>query len=205
MSQPVSWGPRRAERADAARNRRLLLATAREIIARQGPDKLTMDGLAECAGLGKGTVFRRFGTRAGIFQALLDDDERDFQQHVLTGPPPLGPGAPPLERLIAYGRARIDFLIAHREIARTALDGGRERAPAESSTPMSRPHIRLLLGQAQLGAADLDILAIQLTAALDGPLLFYLSSDILARTAPLVSERLGLGWEQLVHRVCRPL
>jgi AcrR family transcriptional regulator len=202
MSRPVSWGPRRAERADAARNRRLLMATAREIISEQGPDKLTMDGLADCAGLGKGTVFRRFGTRAGIFQAMLDDDERDFQEQVLSGPPPLGPGAPPLDRLIAYGRARIDFLIGHREIARAAL-AGRERTPAGSSTPMSREHIRFLLGQARLGAADLDILATQLTAALDGPLLLYLSSD-LAETAPQVSERLGRGWEELIYRVGRP-
>ena len=150
MNQPVTWGPPRAERADAARNRRLLLVTAREIIAGQGAGQLTMDGLAERAGLGKGTVFRRFGTRAGIFAALLDDDERDFQEQVLAGPPPLGPGAPPLDRLIAYGRARIDFLIGHREIARGALDG-RERVPAGSQTPMSREHIRFLLGEMSLG------------------------------------------------------
>src|SRR6202007_1710536 len=50
MSQPVTWGPPPAERADAARNRRLLLATARELVAREGADKLTMDGLAERAG-----------------------------------------------------------------------------------------------------------------------------------------------------------
>jgi hypothetical protein len=59
-----------------------------KMCAEQGADKITMDGLAERAGLGKGTVFRRFGTRAGIFQALLDDDERDFQQRVLNGPGP---------------------------------------------------------------------------------------------------------------------
>jgi len=205
MNQPVTWGSPRAERADAARNRRLLLVTAREIIAGQGAGQLTMDGLAERAGLGKGTVFRRFGTRAGIFQALLDDDERDFQKQVLAGPPPLGPGAPPLDRLIAYGRARIDFLIGHREIARAALDG-RERIPAGSQTPMSREHIRFLLREMSLGAdpkTDLDVLATQLTAALDGPLLLYLSSAILTQAAPQVSERLGRGWEDLIHRVCR--
>jgi AcrR family transcriptional regulator len=201
MEEPVTWGPPRAERADAARNRRLLLATAREIITGQGVAKLTMDGLAERAGLGKGTVFRRFGTRAGIFAALLDDDERHFQEQVLSGPPPLGPGAPPLDRLIAYGRARIEFLIGHREIARAALDG-RESVPAGSQTPMSRAHIRFLLGQIRLGAADLDVLATQLTAALDGPLLLYLSSATLAETAPQISERLGCGWEDLVQRVC---
>jgi AcrR family transcriptional regulator len=206
MNQPVTWGSPPAERADAARNRRLLLVTAREIIAGQGAGKLTMDGLAERAGLGKGTVFRRFGTRAGIFAALLDDDERDFQKQVLAGPPPLGPGAPALDRLIAYGRARIDFLIGHREIARAALDG-RERVPAGSQTPMSREHIRFLLREMSLGAdpkTDLDVLATQLTAALDGPLLLYLSSAILTQAAPQVSERLGRGWEDLIQRVCRP-
>ena len=204
MSQPVDWGPPPAERADAARNRRLLLATAREMLAAHGADKLTMDGLAERAGLGKGTVFRRFGTRAGIFQALLDDDERAFQQQVLSGPPPLGPGAPPLDRLTAYGRARIGFLISNREIARAAIDG---RDPVRPGTegPMSRGHIRLLLGQLQLGASDLDVLATQLTAALDGPLLLYLSSDALAGdAADNVAERLARGWEDLIRRVARP-
>src|SRR6201982_466719 len=123
MSEPVAWGSPPAERADAARNRRRLLATARGVSGGEGAGSLTMDALAERAGLGKGTVFRRFGTRAGIFQALLDDDERGFQEQVLSGPPPLGPGAPPLDRLIAYGRARTGFLIDHRDIARAALDG----------------------------------------------------------------------------------
>ncbi|MFY9864069.1 MAG: TetR/AcrR family transcriptional regulator, partial [Trebonia sp.] len=152
---------------------------------------------------GKGTVFRRFGTRAGIFAALLDDDERAFQEQVLAGPPPLGPGAPPLDRLIAYGRARIDFLIGRRKIARAALDG-REQVPAGSQTPMSREHIRFLLREMSLGAADLDVLATQLTAALDGPLLLSLSSAILTQAALQVSERLGRGWQDLIQRVCRP-
>ena len=203
MEQPqVSWGAPHAERADAARNRQHLLATARRMLAEQGAEKVTMDALAERAGLGKGTVFRRFGTRAGIFAALLDDDERDFQEQVLAGPPPLGPGAPPLDRLIAYGRARIDFLIGHREVARAALDS-RERVPAGSQTPMSREHIRFLLGEMSVGCADLDVLATQLTAALDGPLLLYLSSAILSQAASQVSERLGRGWEDLIQRVCR--
>jgi len=203
MGQPVTWGSPPAERADAARNRRLLLAAARELIAEEGADRLTMDALAARAGLGKGTVFRRFGTRAGIFQALLDDDERDFQRQVLSGPPPLGPGAPPLDRLVDYGRARIEFLIGHREIARAALDG-RETVPAGSQTPMSRAHIRALLGEMRLGAPDLDVLATQLTGALDAPLLLYLSAATLAQAAPQVARRLGQGWEDLARRVARP-
>ncbi len=204
MNQSVlPVGAPRAERADAVRNRRHLLATAREMLDGQGADTLTMDALAERAGLGKGTVFRRFGTRAGIFQALLDDDERAFQEQVLSGPPPLGPGAPPLDRLIAYGRARAEFLIEHREIARAALDGS-QPVPAGAQTPVSQLHIRVLLGQIPLGAADLDVLAMQLTGALDGPLLLYLSASDLSESAPQIGERIARGWQDLVRRVCRP-
>ncbi|MFG2074252.1 TetR/AcrR family transcriptional regulator [Nonomuraea maritima] len=199
----VSWGAPRAERADAARNRRLLLATAREMLAESGPDRLTMDALAERSGLGKGTVFRRFGTRAGIFQALLDDSERGFQEQVLSGPPPLGPDAPPRERLIAYGQARIRFLLEHREIARHSIDG-RQNVPTGTQTPLSRAHIRMLLGRIPLGAADLDLLAMQLTAALDAPLLLYVSASALDAAADRAERRLTSGWRDLVDRVCRP-
>jgi len=203
VDQPVlPWGAPRAERADAARNRRHLLATARQMLAEQGPDALTMDGLAERAGLGKGTVFRRFRTRAGIFAALLDDDELEFQQQVLAGPPPLGPGAPPLDRLIAYGRARTGFLIGHCHIARAALDG-HQPIPAGSQSPLSRIHIRMLLGQMHLPGADLEMLAMQLTAALDGPLLLYFSASDLTAT-PGSAERIGQAWQDLAQRVCRP-
>ncbi|MEV6171435.1 helix-turn-helix domain-containing protein [Streptomyces sp. NPDC051954] len=204
MDRPVlPLGMPRAERADAARNRLHLLASAREMLAEQGADKLTMDGLAERAGLGKGTVFRRFRTRAGIFQALLEDDEQVFQEQVMSGPPPLGPGAAPLDRLIAYGRARVHFLMEHREIARAALDGS-QSVPAGAETPLSRLHIRMLLEQIPLGAADLDVLAVQLTAALDGPLLLYLSATDLTEAAHRIEERVAQGWQDLAQRVCRP-
>jgi AcrR family transcriptional regulator len=203
VDQPVIFGAPPAERADAARNRLHLLTTARQMLAEQGPDRLTMDGLAERAGLGKGTVFRRFGTRAGIFQALLDDDERAFQQRVLSGPPPLGPGATPLQRLIAYGRARAGFMVGHREIARAALDGS-QPIPAGRRAPMSQIHIRVLLGQLSLDWADLDMLTVQLAAALDGPVLLYLSSDQLTGATDEPEARIGQAWQDLVERACRP-
>ncbi len=199
----MSWGAPHAERADAARNRQHLVATARAILAEQGINKLTMDRLAERAGLGKGTVFRRFGTRAGIFAALLDDDEQAFQRQVLAGPPPLGPGAAPADRLVAYGQARTRFLIEHYDIARAALDG-HQPVPAGSQTPMSQTHIRVLLGQMDLGCADLDMLSVQLTAALDGPALLYLSAPDLTATAPQIADRIACSWQDLVQRVCRP-
>jgi polyketide synthase 12 len=196
----IELGPHRGERADAARNREHLLTTAREMIAEAGVEKVTMDGLAERAGLGKGTVFRRFRSRAGIFHALLDDDERTFQELVLSGPPPLGPGAEPVARLTAYGRTRTAFLLDRHGIARAALDRA-QPVPAGEST-LTQVHIRMLLEQAHVDIADIDSLAVQLTAALEGPILLYLSMPARADTDHHI-RRLADSWQVLVQRICQ--
>ena len=85
-------------------------------------------------------------------------------------------GFPVRLRFSKHGKVRF---ISHRDVARAPLDGS-QHIPAGSRTPMSQLHIRVLLSQMNLGPADLDMLAIQLTAALDGPLLLYLSADDLA-------------------------
>lgn len=199
----MTWGTPQPERADAARNRQVLLATARELLAETGPECLTMDLLAERSGLGKGTVFRRFGSRAGIFQALLDDSERDLQQQVLSGPPPLGPGAPPVDRIIAYGTARVRFLAEHHAVARGTLDGrgatgGRV---GERRRPLTEIHLRVLLREVDLPGADVEVLAGQLAYALDGPLLFQLFAGP-ELEGPSPTARFEAGWRDLVERVC---
>jgi AcrR family transcriptional regulator len=195
----VPLGKPHGERADAVRNREHLLKVAREMIAEHGAGKVTMDGLAERAGLSKGTVFRRFGTRAGIFRGLLDADDRLFQDDVMRGPPPLGPGAAPVPRLVAYGRARIAFLFGHFEIARATID---RNGPAPGGgAEFTRIHIRMLLGQADVGIADLDNLAVQLTTALEGPLLLALYMPPPETAQP--SGSLADSWQVLTERVCR--
>jgi polyketide synthase 12 len=208
----IPLGKPRAERADAARNRRLLLDTARRMIAEDGAANVTMDGLAERAGVGKGTVYRRFRTRAGIFVALLEEEERAFQQRVLSGPPPLGPGADAVDRLIAYGQGRICFLLEHHAVARAALD---RNQPIPVGAPgLTRPHVRYLLKQAGLGGEHLDALTLQLTAALEGPVLLYVATPARAADAGAADagdegagtrylQALAEGWEILVTRVCR--
>jgi len=188
------------ERADAARNRAVLIETARDMVAELGVDKVTMDALAERSGLGKGTVFRRFGTRAGIFMALLDAGERGFQARVLSGPPPVGPGAEPLDRLLAFGPARLRFLQENREIARAAL-GGRATVPSGPPTAVTWRHIRMLLAQLHVEATDLDTLAMQLTAALEVPLLLYAAPHDEIRPDEPFEDRLSRGWEDLVRRL----
>ncbi|TMR39507.1 helix-turn-helix domain-containing protein [Actinomadura geliboluensis] len=72
-----------AERADAARNRRRILRAAAEVLAARGPDAVTMDEVAKAAGVGVGTVYRRFGDRARLVYAVIDDRERAFQAALL--------------------------------------------------------------------------------------------------------------------------
>ena len=96
------------ERRDAARNREALLVAAEALIEHCGIDGVTMDAVAAAAGVGKGTVFRRFGSREGLMAALLNFSETEWQASVISGPPPLGPGAPPMERLLAFGRSRLE-------------------------------------------------------------------------------------------------
>jgi AcrR family transcriptional regulator len=199
----VHFGKPRAERADAVRNREHLLNTVRRMIAEQGVDKVTMDGLAERACLGKGTVFRRFGTRAGIFRALLDADERAFQEAALSGPPPLGPGAGPVERLVAYGRARIDFLMDHHAIARASFE--RSRPVLMGDPSMTQLHVGVLLRKAVPSMPNLNGVAIQLTAALEAPLLLYLSQPESESEEDVeVRAFLGDAWETLIGRVIGP-
>src|SRR6476620_11605304 len=121
-----------AERSDAARNRERLLMAARELIEQGGAAALTMDRLAEQAGVGKGTVFRRFGSRAGLMLTLLNDSEAAFQARFLFGPPPLGPGAPPPDRLMASGAGRSAYVLEFGELVRAPgnVPGGRFEVPA---------------------------------------------------------------------------
>lgn len=69
-----------------------------------------MDLLAAEAGVGKGTLYRGFGSRAGLAEALLDEAERQLQEQILSGPRPVGFGAPPAERLRAFVSSYLDLL-----------------------------------------------------------------------------------------------
>src|SRR5437867_434904 len=101
------------ERSDAARNRELLLVAAKRLVDHCGVQGVTMEAVAHEAGVGKGTVFRRFDSREGLMAALLNHSETAWQASVISGPPPLGPGAPAMERLYAFGRSRLEINLTH--------------------------------------------------------------------------------------------
>lgn len=121
------------ERADAARNRAAVLEAAGRLFAEHGVEAVSMDQVAAAAGVGKGTLFRRFGDKSGLAAALLDNRERVLQEAILHGPPPLGPGAPADERLTAFIDAYLDYLLEHLALIRmseTAAPGARYRIGA---------------------------------------------------------------------------
>ncbi|MFI6980083.1 TetR/AcrR family transcriptional regulator [Embleya sp. NPDC050154] len=136
------------ERADAARNRAAILEAAAGLFAEQGVAAVSMDQIAAAAGVGKGTLFRRFGDKSGLATALLDARERALQEAVLHGPPPLGPGAPAEERLTAFLDAYLDYLLEHLDLIRvseTSSPGARYRIGAYR---FWHRHAAILLGSA---------------------------------------------------------
>ena len=169
-----------AERADAARNRRRIMEAAALLVGERGIDHVSMDDVARAAGVGTGTLYRRFGDRAGLALALLDEHTRAFQDAVIAGPPPLGPGAAAAVRLEAFGAGYLDFVERHAELliaAEATVRGGlREDGPER----MYATHLALLLREAAPGL-DPEFTARALLAVL--------------APAHHVAMRRGLGWE----------
>ncbi|GAB3878410.1 TetR/AcrR family transcriptional regulator [Terrabacter terrigena] len=181
----------RPERRDAARNRELLLDAAHRLVDRDGVESVTMDAVAAEAGVGKGTVFRRFGSRAGLMTALLDHTEARWQGQVISGPPPLGPGAPPLERLLAFGASRLDRTVASADLMVAAAGHHGRSGPAVAFWTV---HVRHLL--TELGVTgDLPLLAMALLAPLDVSIVRQQLDSGVGR------ERILAAWADLVERV----
>ena len=164
------------ERADAARNRARILAAAEALVTRQGIEAMSMEAVAKAACVGTGTLYRRFGDRAGLAFALLDQHTREFQDALISGPPPLGPGAPACERLRAFGEGYLNLLETHSALMVAAAPGGKEGAGPHS---LYATHVALLLREA---APQIDAV--------------YGAEALLAMFAPAhhLHLRHGLGW-----------
>ncbi|MFF1545539.1 TetR/AcrR family transcriptional regulator [Streptomyces sp. NPDC058291] len=181
-------------RADAARNRARLLDAAARLIAEHGAAGVTMDAVASAANVGKGTVFRRFGDRTGLLNALLDHSERNFQAAFLSGPPPLGPGAPPAERLRAFGVAMLRRTVDELDL-QLAAEPGAERRYSVPPRRVHLGHLTMLLRQA-VPDADAELLAHTLMGYLSPVLVHHLT-----RQCAMPPARLEAGWSELIDRV----
>lgn len=180
------------ERSDAARNRDAILAAAVALVDAHGVRAVTTESVAAAAGVGKGTVFRRFASRSGLMAAVLDEVEKQWQAEVIGGPPPLGPGAPPLERLLAFGRSRIEANIARAELIEAATQGARRSYAAWS---FHAQHVRHLFGA--LGVeGDVPLLVTAVLAPLEPAIL---RQQVEVEHVPV--ERIVAAWGDLARRV----
>jgi AcrR family transcriptional regulator len=164
----------RPERADAAANRERILEAAARVLAERGAEGTSIDAVAAEAGVGKGTVFRRFGDRSGLFQALSDEHLRTFQDAFLLGPPPLGPGAPAEDRLAAFLDGLLDLHEDHLELT-LALERDRWGAPIEGYLALS-VHVESLIREIS-PTLDAPVTAQLLLNALNVKLVRYLRRD----------------------------
>jgi AcrR family transcriptional regulator len=187
--------PVRHERADAARNRATILLAAERLVGERGAGSVTMDQIACAAAVGKGTLFRHFGDRCGLMRALLDERERSFQEDFIRGTAPLGPGAPPRERLVAFG----ERMLEHIEIQGDLLVAAENGAPGErlrhSVYAAYRAHVTALLGDSGYDG-DIGYLADVLLSALVSELVLFQREELQMSPA-----RLQACWRELVQRL----
>src|SRR5215207_1700414 len=190
LELPVADGDH-PERADAQRNRVKVLSAAARLFACRGVENVSMDAIAAEAGVGKGTLFRRFGDRAGLALAVLDEHTIAMQEALIRGPAPLGPGAPPQERLKAMARAQLALLDEHGDLlaaGETGRPGARFRTGPHE---FLRMHAGMLIRE-----ADWEILADILLASLAADAYFYW-----CKVRGHEIERIAAAFDVLVDRL----
>jgi AcrR family transcriptional regulator len=197
----------RRERADAIRNRRAILAATEQLLATHRPQDISMEQVAAAAGVGKGTVFHRFGNRTGLMYALMVERAQALEEAVTSGPPPLGPGAPDRDRLLAFLDAIVEVIGRNKsllaELAYSAAADPPPEQPAAKTGALDRDrhpvyrfwhgHISGLIA-AQRPDADAELIAHLLLGALH-------SEPILAQLAPDGPKRLAAAMRTLACAV----
>jgi AcrR family transcriptional regulator len=199
LGRPSGYVP---ERSDAARNRRVILRTARTLFEERGVTCVTMEEIARASEVGKGTLYRRFPHKGFLCQALLDEPTRHLQEQTLEIL--RAPGTPAIEKLHAF----LDQLVAFTAENLDLLYGGNEPlCGADRLERFSHPaydwrrSIVLGLLRAAVNEGDVDegldleYLATALLALLDVDLFYYQH-----RVQGLPAWRISGGVRALVPR-----
>lgn len=153
------------ERADAARNRAAVLDAAATLFREHGVAAVSMDAVAAAAGVGKGTLFRRFGDKAGLALALLDARERELQEAILFGAAPLGPAEPASgKRLVAFVEAYLTYALDHLDLLRMSETGSAGARYRIGAYRFWHRHVALLLAHRADPDADAHTLLAPLAA-----------------------------------------
>jgi AcrR family transcriptional regulator len=91
MGSDSAPGRRRGPRSDAARNADKLLAAARALVEKSGPE-VAFDEIARRAGVGNATLYRHFPTRGDLLVAVYADEVTSLCDRgiaLLSAPSPL--------------------------------------------------------------------------------------------------------------------
>ncbi len=168
---PNTITDRQSENAERRRGRpptspERVLAAADRLYARSDASSVSMDDIAAEAGVGKGTVFRLFGSRDGLLDALWAFKARDLRDRVDGGPPPLGPGAPARDRAVTFLDAVLTFKLEYRNLLK-ASEAATSGALRSEQYHWMRDLLARALAEAvpALGAEDATYLAHALLAA----------------------------------------
>ena len=105
--------PARQKRADAQRNEQALLAAAAAVFVTSGVDAPVRD-IAAAAGVGMGTIYRHFPTRADLVVAVY---RHQVEACAEAGPVLLANGASPHAALSQWVNFFVDFLITKHGLA----------------------------------------------------------------------------------------
>jgi AcrR family transcriptional regulator len=170
-------------RADAAANRERVLAAAAVAVRRRG-EKVPMAEIAAAAGVGVGTLYRRYPTREHLLDALSRRSYRMVREHALAAARDTGPARLALLGFLEQTIRTGDELVL-------PLHGG--PVGRDRGTRAIRAEIRELLEQVlQRGRADATIRAD--AGAVD----VILAGAMLAQPLPHVRD-----WQHLARRHAR--
>jgi len=157
--------PSRKVRADAERNRDLLLATAKTAFARKGSGA-SMDEIARAAGLGAGTLYRHFPNRDALIEAVYLNETRQLSDAANQ----LAERHPPVDALREWMRLFVDYIATKRVMADAlgSLAGGTSALYA-TTTALITTALSLLIDRAVAsGDIHLDLDPLDLLRALSG-------------------------------------
>jgi len=107
------------ERRDATRNRLKILDAARILFEERDITSVTMEDVARAAGVGKGTLYRRFPNKGLLCQALLDEPTRRVQEEAMRL---VSAPGDPLVKLGAFLALLVEFVEENLDL----LYGGNE-------------------------------------------------------------------------------
>ena len=177
-ARPEASPAGRKPRADAARNRALLLETAKACFARSG-GATTLEEVARAAGVGIGTLYRHFPTR----DALVEQVYRDALERLAADAERLSKEKPPLEALRQWLFLFVDYIatkkLMHDLIA--TLGGGAAALQAQTK-PRLEGAITALVDRAKAtGAIKAEVAPFDLLFAIGGLAYIGTGSDWVPR------------------------